>query len=86
MRIIPFTLLIFLLLTACSGVKISQHYDEEVDFNDYKTFFVLPTDPIVDVKINRYDKELILRSIADEMKSPVIGAGIFEPIVFCSMP
>ncbi len=58
-----------LLLSACSGLKVTQHYDEEADFTKYKTFFMLPPDPLIDVYVNRYDKELLLRSIADEMKS-----------------
>ena len=58
-----------LLLSACSGLKVTQRYDEETDFSKYKTFFMLPPDPIIDIHVNRYDKELLLRSIADEMKS-----------------
>ncbi len=69
MRIFPVLLVFALLLSACSGLKITQNYDEEADFGAFKTFFILPTDPMVDVKVNRYDKELLLRSIADEMKA-----------------
>ncbi len=68
-KIVPAMLLASLLLPACSGLKITQHYDEEADFSSYRTFFMLPTDPAVDIKVNRYDKELLLRSIAGEMKS-----------------
>ena len=69
MRIIPAILIVILLLSSCSGIKVSQRYDEEADFNVHKTFFIMPTDPIVDVKVNRYDKELLLHSIAEEMKA-----------------
>jgi hypothetical protein len=63
------TAAVYILLHSCSGLKITRHYDEEADFTRYKTFFLLPTDPVIDVKVNRYDKELLLRSIADEMKA-----------------
>jgi hypothetical protein len=66
--VIPAFFLVFL-LASCSGLKVTQHYDEEADFNVHQTFFMLPPDPIVDVKVNRYDKELLLRSIAEEMKA-----------------
>ena len=69
MRKIPALLIIILLLSSCSGIKVSQRYDEEADFGVHKTFFILPTDPMVDVKVNRYDKELLLHSIAEEMKA-----------------
>ena len=69
MKVIPAFLIASLLFSACSGLKISQHYDEEADFTKPKTFFMLPTSPSVDIKVNRYDKELLLRSIAEEMKA-----------------
>jgi hypothetical protein len=69
MRIIPVLCIAILLLPGCSGLKVTQHYDKEADFSRYKTFSILPPDPMIDVKVNRYDKELLLRSIADEMKS-----------------
>ena len=69
MRTVPVLLIAFFLLSACSGLKVTQHFDEEADFSRHKTFFMLPTDPSLDIHVNRYDKELLLRSIADEMKS-----------------
>ncbi len=70
MRNITLTLMVILLvLSSCSGLKVTQHYDEEIDFTQHKTFFILPPDPFIDIHVNRYDKELLLRSIADEMKA-----------------
>ncbi len=69
MKNISFLLFAFLLLSSCSGLKITQHYDEEADFSAHKTFFILPPEPMFDVKVNRYDKELLMRCIADEMKA-----------------
>ena len=64
-----FLLAASILLSSCSGLKITQFYDEEADFSVHKTFFILPPDPMIDIKVNRYDKEVLLRSIADEMKA-----------------
>lgn len=58
-----------LFLSSCGGIKVTQTYNEEADFSIYKTFFILPTDPIIDVKVNRYDKEALISAIANEMKS-----------------
>lgn len=57
------------LLSSCSGLKVTQHYDEDIDFTQYKTFFILPPDPFIDLHVGKDDKALLLRSIADEMKS-----------------
>ena len=69
MKKITLLFIVLLLLSACSSLKVTQHYDEEADFSKYKAFFMLPPDPSIDIHVNRYDKELLLRSIADEMKS-----------------
>ena len=58
-----------LVLSSCSGLKVTQHYDEEIDFTQHKSFFLMPPDPFIDLYINQYDKELLLRSIADELKA-----------------
>ena len=60
---------VFIVLSFCSGLKVTQHYDEEIDFTQHKSFFIMPPDPFIDLHVNRYDKELLLRSIADEMKA-----------------
>jgi hypothetical protein len=59
---------LYLLLSSCSGLKVTQHYDEEIDFSTHKTFFIMPPDPFIDLHVNPYDKELLLSSIAREMK------------------
>ena len=62
-------LTLLLVLSSCSGLKVTQHYDEEIDLTQHKSFFIMPPDPFIDLHVNRYDKELLLRSIADEMKA-----------------
>jgi hypothetical protein len=59
----------FLLMSSCSGLKVTQHYDEDIDFTQHKTFFIMPPDPFIDLHVDKYDKELLLRSIANEMKA-----------------
>jgi hypothetical protein len=60
---------LLLLMSACSGLKVAQHYDEEIDFTQHKSFFIMPPDPFIDLYVNKYEKELLLRSIAEEMKA-----------------
>ena len=62
-------LILLFVLSSCSGLKVAQHYDEELDFSQHKTFFIMPPDPFIDLHVNKYDKEILLRSIADEMKA-----------------
>jgi hypothetical protein len=60
---------LLLILSSCSGLKVTQHYDEEIDLTEAKTFFIMPPDPFIDIYVNKDDKELLLHSIADEMKA-----------------
>jgi len=62
-------LTLLFVLSSCSGLKVAQHYDEEIDFTQHKSFFIMPPDPFVDLHVNKYDKELLLYYIADEMKA-----------------
>ena len=62
-------LTLLFVLSSCSGLKVAQHYDEEIDFSQHKSFFIMPPDPFVDLHVNKYDKELLLYWIADEMKA-----------------
>lgn len=70
MKNISKAVLAFLLVwSSCSGLKVTQHRDEEIDFTQHRSFFIMPTDPFIDLYIEKYNKELLLRSIADEMKA-----------------
>ena len=62
-------LTLLFVLSSRSGLKVAQHYDEEIDFTKHKSFFIMPPDPFVDLHVNKYDKELLLHYIADEMKA-----------------
>lgn len=73
-----------LLLASCSSVRVSSDYDNQANFNQYKTFaFYKPG--IDKVKISDLDKKRILRAIEAEMlakgftksKTPDIMVSIF---------
>lgn len=58
-----------LFLVSCTGVKITNQWDKEVDFNVFKTYSFYPWDKHNDQVINDYDKQTILDAIKDEMNS-----------------
>ena len=61
-----FLFLSFAFLTSCYSVKVVTDYDENVDFNSYKTFaFYKPG--IDKADISDLDKKRILRAIASEL-------------------
>ncbi len=60
---------LLLVVSSCSGLKVAQHFDEEIDFTQHKTFFIMPPDPFIDLHVNKYDKELLIHYIAEEMKA-----------------
>jgi len=79
-----FLLLIIILLSSCSSVKVVTDYDSNVDFNKYKTFaFYKPE--IDKAKISDLDKKRILRAIESELlakgfvksNNPEMLVGIF---------
>lgn len=59
-------LLLLLILTSCSTVRVAADYDKEANFNQYRSFAFYK--PGVDkVKISDLDKRRILRAIENEM-------------------
>lgn len=59
-------LLLLLVLTSCSTVRVAADYDKEANFNQYRSFAFYK--PGVDkVKISDLDKRRILRAIENEM-------------------
>jgi len=67
-KILSITLLAFL-VSSCASVRVTQNYDSQVDFTKFKTFFIMPTPGQMDVTISPADKQRILSSVAQEMKS-----------------
>lgn len=62
------SVVLVLMLTSCSSVRVSSDYDNQVNFNQYKTFaFYKPG--IDKVKISDLDKKRILRAIESELLS-----------------
>jgi hypothetical protein len=60
-------LFILTLLTSCTGVKITNNWDKDVDFSTFKTYSLYPWDRHNDQVLNDYDKQTILTSIKNEM-------------------
>ena len=60
-------LLIVSFLTSCTGVKITNNWDKEVDFSTFKTYSLFPWDRHNDQVVNDYDKQTILTAIKTEM-------------------
>lgn len=61
-------LTVVLLITSCASVNVSTDYDQQVDFNQYKSFaFFKPG--IDQAEISDLDKKRILRAIESELLS-----------------
>lgn len=68
MKKLAFVLFAGLILTACSGIKVTTDLDKTVDFNDYKTLEYWGWADDSDKILNRFDKERLESSFANEFK------------------
>jgi hypothetical protein len=59
-------LVILLVVTSCSSVRVATDYDRNVNFNNYKTFAFFKTG-IDKAEISDLDKRRILRAIESEL-------------------
>ncbi len=66
-KLLPMVL-ILLVSTSCSSVKVASDYDKNANFNQYKTFAFYKTG-IDKAEISDLDKRRILRAIENEMLS-----------------
>jgi hypothetical protein len=67
LKITPVLLLLAILVTSCSSVRVASDYDREVNFNQYKSYAFFK--PGIDkAEISDLDKKRILRAIEDEMQ------------------
>jgi hypothetical protein len=67
MKIIKFLpVLLLVLLTSCSSVKVYDDYDKNVDFTQFKTY-AFQKSGIDKVEISDLDKKRILRAIDEQM-------------------
>lgn len=64
---ISILLLIVTLFASCTGVKITNQWDKEVEFDEFKTYSLYPWATHNDQVVNDYDKQTILSSIKVEM-------------------
>ncbi|WP_430411843.1 DUF4136 domain-containing protein [Kordia sp.] len=61
-----FPVVALLLVTSCVSIRVASDYDQQADFNSYKTFAFYKTG-IDKAEISDLDKKRILRSIEKEM-------------------
>jgi len=67
LKITPVLLLLTILLTSCSSVRVASDYDREVNFNQYESYAFFK--PGIDkAEISDLDKKRILRAIEAEMQ------------------
>ena len=67
LRLLPL-LGVFLILASCSSVRVASDYDQNVNFNEFKTYaFYKPG--IDEAEISDLDKKRILRAIDAEMSA-----------------
>ncbi|MBZ9632119.1 DUF4136 domain-containing protein [Salegentibacter sp. LM13S] len=67
LKITPVLLLLAVLVTSCSSVRVASDYDREVNFNQYESYAFFK--PGIDkAEISDLDKKRILRAIEDEMQ------------------
>ncbi|MGY5846452.1 DUF4136 domain-containing protein [Salegentibacter sp. HM20] len=68
LKITPLLLLLGLLFTSCSSVRVASDYDREANFNSYQSFAFFK--PGIDkAEISDLDKKRILRAIETEMQA-----------------
>ena len=56
-----------MLLSSCGTLKVTNHWDRDVDFKSFKTFSFYPWDKHNDEIVSEWDKKTILESIKEEM-------------------
>lgn len=61
-------LFVLLFLSSCSSVQVLSDYDQEANFNEYKSYAFYKTG-IDQAQISDLDKKRILKAIQDEMNS-----------------
>lgn len=61
------SLLLVILVSSCSSVKVVSDVDQSVDFNDYKTYSFLGWQKDSDRKMNDFDKRRLRDAFIDEL-------------------
>ncbi|AXT20968.1 DUF4136 domain-containing protein [Flavobacteriaceae bacterium AU392] len=66
LKIIPLAILLMVVITSCSSIRVAADYDTNASFEGYKTFAFFKTG-IDNAKISDLDKRRILRAIEAEL-------------------
>lgn len=69
MKKILIPLLLIIIISSCTGIKVTNQWDKNVDFKSFKTFSLYPWDKQNDKIVNDYDKQTIINAIKYEMES-----------------
>ena len=62
-------ILITLVLSSCSSLKVTYDYDKNADFTKYKSYSMLPWNPELSKIINDLDKARFQNAIKEEMNA-----------------
>lgn len=68
LKIVAIPVLLLLILTSCTSVRVLSDYDKDANFNNYKSYAFYKTG-IDKAQISDLDKKRILRAIEAEMSS-----------------
>ena len=60
-------IILMMIASSCSTIKVTADYDKEVDFTAYKTFTLLPWNKHNDSIVSPFTKERILEALKNEM-------------------
>lgn len=86
MKRISFYLLITILISSCSTLKVTQEFDKNTDFTQFKTFSIHAWNDENSNLISRFDQERLLSALADQLKKrgyiQVISGGDIEADIF----
>ena len=58
-----------MVLTSCKTMKVTSDLDPNVNFTNYKTYFVLPWHKENSISINEFDQKRILNSVHEQMQA-----------------
>ncbi len=60
-------IVVSLILSSCNSLKVTNHWDHNINFKNYKSFSFYPWDKHNDEIVNEWDKNTILQSVKKEM-------------------
>lgn len=68
-KIIGILTLVIIINSCGTGMRVSQEYDKDVDFNQYKTYSIYPWNAENGAMVNRDDQEYLVSAVAGELRN-----------------